>query len=128
MSGTRDKSWFEGLSLRDKARFLSSLADRLTIVGRDAYPSATPGISDAVRIARLQSVNELQHQIAQQIGRYLDDDPNRYPDEVFWDILAEGADAAGLTDRLQWAIQQAYIPPPSTAPSLPNHQVAITQS
>lgn len=70
-------------------RLLGAIAHSLTVDARDTYIPGTEGIADPVR---LRGINELQHRIAGQLLSMLDASSDRYPDEVFIEILLSGLD------------------------------------
>src|SRR5262245_27249797 len=67
---------------------LAWLAHELTIIGRIFYSDDGPQGRAAERDV-LIAINELQHQLAAQIGHLADQELKRYPDDVFMDIVFE---------------------------------------
>jgi hypothetical protein len=72
--------------------FLAKLADRLTLLGRDTYDSQY-GVLDSVR---LRAFNEAQNRILAQLVRMLTKNEQRYPDDVFANILVDQFDILKL--------------------------------
>lgn len=87
MSDVRDQiaSGYAALKDGDQIALLAKLADRLTLMARDTY-DRQGGVADA---ARLRAFNEAQHRILAQLGRLLTADAQRYPDDVFANVLAD---------------------------------------
>jgi hypothetical protein len=70
-------------SSKAQLSLLSGLAHEMTIVGRSFY-SDGPAPSDG-----MIALNELQHQITGQLRHLVAEDGERYPDDVFVNILFE---------------------------------------
>jgi hypothetical protein len=68
---------------------LAGLAHEMTVVGRSFYSDSPQGqvVPSDVMIA----LNELQHQITGQQWHLADEDEERYPDDVFVNILFDRA-------------------------------------
>jgi hypothetical protein len=84
-----------------KARFLAVLSNQLTVFMREQYDES---LDCAVRTKRLMGANELQHHISSELRHHLDGDLDRYPDEVFLNILLEKAHYYVLSSELQQAL------------------------
>ena len=84
--------WLAGMSLPERARTLNRIAYDLTICARE-FEAATQPIKDpATVITMLIGLSELQHQLSQQIGHYMDGEEIKvYPIDVFAQILFEKA-------------------------------------
>src|SRR5262245_40353534 len=80
---------FSRLTREEKIRFLLRLAHELTIVARESYE---PGSEALAHPARVRSVNEIQHCILAFLIALTENDPRRYPDDVFVAILSEDRD------------------------------------
>jgi len=80
---------YKKLDQQGQIRLLGSIAHSLTIDARETYIPGTEGIADPVR---LRGMNELQHQIAGQLLSLLNADGNRYPDDVFVEMLLNRLD------------------------------------
>lgn len=80
---------FRGLSPAAQIETLVRLAHELTILGRDAYEIALPGLRHP---HRLRCLNEIQHRITSHVLALLAADPGRYPDEVLVSIILEQDD------------------------------------
>ncbi len=87
---TQDEARSEFLAMvpNRKVRVLSLLAHNLTICARSAY---LPEVSDDLARQRLRGLNELLHVVTSQVRHLVWEDTNRYPDDVFMDILVEKA-------------------------------------
>src|SRR5437667_6805740 len=80
------KPLFLGMSTDQKARLLSLVAHNLTVCARTA---SLPEVQDAPARQKLLGLNELLHLVTDQIMHMVWGDQNRYPDDVFMDILLE---------------------------------------
>jgi hypothetical protein len=76
---------YAAMDVQQQLIFLAKLAQRLTIVGRDAY-SGQGGIPDS---EKLKSINEAQNRISSQQLKMLTNNERRYPDDVFANILID---------------------------------------
>lgn len=56
------------------------------------------------RVKRLMGANELQHHLSSELRHFLEEDTNRYPDEVLLNILLEKARHYELSNQLQQAL------------------------
>jgi hypothetical protein len=93
---------FAGLSRAGKQVFLARVGSTLTLAGR-AFASNRDAPHACVALAGL---NELQHHLMAQIAA-LGNDADRYPDDVFWDVLHETALAHSIDDVLGTAVDFA---------------------
>ena len=93
-------SWFKSLPDQSQVAFLASLSHEITICGREFGLDL---VGDNT-IAAFKGLNELQHQISQHIG-HLADGSQRYPDEVFLNILREKAKTYGPAAHLDRSVQ-----------------------
>jgi len=73
------------MDLNHQMIFLTRLASRLTLVGRDTY-DGQGGVADS---GRLRTVNEVQNRISSQQLCMLMGDMRRYPDDVFANIIID---------------------------------------
>src|SRR5437773_2302527 len=88
MTGGEAKTAFLAMLPDRKARVLSLLAHNLTICARAAY---LPEVGDDLARKRLHALNEVLHAVTGQLMHMVSGDANRYPDDVFMDILLEKA-------------------------------------
>jgi hypothetical protein len=98
------RSFYLQLDANQKSIFLVSLISNLTICGRGAYPEASGDMTDEDRWRQLQAVNELMHTIAGQLLVALCAVRDRYPDDVFCDIVCE---KGTLVDSFGWALRES---------------------
>ena len=68
-----------------QAELLARLADRMSLMARDTY-DPNGGVADG---ARLRSFNEAQNRILAQLLRLMTASTQRYPDDVFANILVD---------------------------------------
>jgi hypothetical protein len=76
---------YAALDTEHQAILLARLADRLSLMARETYEPGE-GVSDSTR---LRAFNEAQNRILAQLVRLLTSDPQRYPDDVFANILMD---------------------------------------
>ena len=95
------RNWYVGLSDADKLTFLAQVMANLTIQGR-----AFVDLPAEQRAKVLWGLNELQHQISNQcVGIGMSSE--RYPEEVFLNIIEEKALFYGLSAQLAWSFEYA---------------------
>ena len=75
--------WYVAMSARRQAVALARLANQLSLMARETY-AVGGGLSDG---ERLRTFNEAQNKVLAQLERLLTSDRERYPDEVFANIL-----------------------------------------
>jgi hypothetical protein len=90
------RSWYLTLPDSDKQIFLSFVSWQLTIHGR-CFGLDLTGIE---QINAFKGLNELQHQISSHVVA-IGLRQERYPDEVFWNILNEKAAFYGILAHLK---------------------------
>lgn len=76
---------YSALDSARQAVLLARLADRMSLMARDTY-DPNGGVADG---ARLRSFNEAQNRILAQLLRLLTASTQRYPDDVFANILVD---------------------------------------
>jgi hypothetical protein len=76
---------YTALDEGQQAIVLARLADRLSLMARETYAPGE-GVSDSTR---LRIFNEAQNRILAQLVRLLTFDPQRYPADVFANILLD---------------------------------------
>jgi len=76
---------YGALDCRDQTVLLARLADRFSLMARETY-DPNGGVCDA---ARLRAFNEAQNRILAQLSRLLTANKQRYPDDVFANILVD---------------------------------------
>jgi hypothetical protein len=117
---TKDSLNYTLLSQHDKALFLAALAHDLTVAARDTY---VPGTNAIVNPVRLRAFNELLHRIASHQRDILADAADRFPDDVFLEMLIAGLNevqcaqlALNVLSRLSAAATQQTKPINTLAP------------
>jgi hypothetical protein len=93
---------FHRLSEHDKISLLARWLVELGTCARDTY---VPGSDAVVDAPRLRIFNELQHRIAAQLDHLINGEDNRYPDDVFLQMVLAGADEVQCRRRLEGAIE-----------------------
>lgn len=96
------KRWYLGLPDDKKQIFLAFVSNSLTIHGR----SFGLDLAGEQQIAAFKGLNELQHQLSSHIAA-IGLNRERYPDDVFWNIIDEKAGcyniSSALIDSLRFA-------------------------
>ncbi|CAN5699539.1 hypothetical protein BH24ACI2_BH24ACI2_02550 [soil metagenome] len=78
-------TFFLSLSSDEQEKFLAHFLHYLTIVARDSYETGTQNITNQPKI---RAVNEIQHQISSHLLALLEDNTERFPDEVLRFLVA----------------------------------------
>lgn len=91
---------FLSYSLAEKKELLAWLSFDLTIAARDSYEVGQDGLTHPQRVRR---INEVQHRVSSFLLALLRNDPHRYPDKVFINIILSQPDDAGLERQLNEA-------------------------
>lgn len=81
---------FSDLPTNEKADFLARLAWELTVAARETYEVGTDNLTNP---KLMHSINETQHRLLSQLSAILRNDANRFPDEVFWQIMFDNNQA-----------------------------------
>jgi hypothetical protein len=97
------KDWFLKLQDADKLIFLPLVLGHLTIHGR----AFGLDLSGEEQIRAFRGLNELNHQISFYFAGIGEARQNRYPDDVFLQILFEKAASFGLSPHLEESLQYA---------------------
>lgn len=100
------KDLFGKVSDDSKPRLLSLLAHELTIYARGAYSGLA---SNSEATEKLRVLNELQHIITGQLAHLLAGESDRYPDDVFINILYEQSRRADCEVDLSCAFKRAFV-------------------
>ena len=81
---------FSDLPTNEKADFLAQMAWELTVAARETYEVGTDNLTNP---KLMRSINEIQHRLLSQLSAILRNDVNRFPDEVFWQIMFDNNQA-----------------------------------
>src|SRR5436305_1788080 len=105
------KDAFVAMQPDQQLRVLVLLAHNITIAARTAYP----GQAEEQRVAgKLRALNEVLHTITGQLMHLIEEDPNRYSDDVFMDALFERAQqgecGSDLAEAFAWSCSAASAP------------------
>lgn len=104
MTADEAKTALLSMSPNRKLRVLSLLAHNLTICARSAY---LPEVNDDLARKKLRGLNELLHVVTGQLMHMVSEDAERYPDDVFMDILVEKAQVGqcegDLVQAFEWS-------------------------
>ena len=84
------------LALPNQERFLANVGHWLTMAGRGTYVAGGYGVHDG---PTLREVNEGAHRIFDQLRLMLESSDQRYPDDVFAEILVDKFRAAKLDPK-----------------------------
>jgi hypothetical protein len=96
------RDWYLSLPDSDKMIFLALVSAQLTIHGR----AFGLDLSGERQIMAFKGLNEIQHQISQHIAG-IGAKRERYPDDVFLQILSEKASSFGLSAHLAQSLDWA---------------------
>src|SRR5690349_7743120 len=94
----------ESRDARYSSDFLVAVIHCLTLEVRDLLSRGFPSASE---IELIGGINELTHLLSAHARHLINGRIERYPDEVFIDIIDERAGKCGGTDRLDRAIRLA---------------------
>ncbi len=97
MKPDKAASLFSSLTSEEKISALISLASYLTVWARDTYAVGTDAVAEP---ERLRLHNEIQHRVIGQLHKIFVDDEKRYPDAVFFSIIFEMAEHAGILSKV----------------------------
>ena len=89
----RKQLWFSSATREQQIRWLSRLLFQISIFARDTYEVGTDNLMDPARMRRF---NELIHRVSLHLVAFVDDDPKRFSDEIFFQFLAEALQEVGL--------------------------------
>ncbi|MBI1923860.1 hypothetical protein HYR99_06380 [Candidatus Poribacteria bacterium] len=95
---------FLALAVDGKIKLLVRLAHELTILARDTYEVGTDRVAAP---ERLRMINEIQHRVTSFVDDLLNEDIDRYPDEVLMKIILECPSNLSFQEQLQRACESA---------------------
>lgn len=95
---------FLALAVDAKVKLLVRLAHELTILARDTYEAGTDRVAAP---ERLRMINEIQHRITSFVDDLLNENIDRYPDEVLMKIILERPSNSSFQEQLQHAFERA---------------------
>ena len=104
---TRDEAvaFYIAVPQTRKCNFLLTLAHELTIACRRYYRNSDE--VDAQSIPHFEGVCELMHHISAEARHHLNEDADRYPDDVLLRTLFDKAEYFGLTTEFGTAVHYA---------------------
>lgn len=92
MTPEQARDRFQQLTPQRKPLAVSLLAHNLTIAARAAYADEA---EEGRQARKLRALNELQHTVSAKLMALAGEDPGRFPDEGFLDVLFEKARGQG---------------------------------
>ncbi|MGH6989645.1 MAG: hypothetical protein ACREE3_07095 [Stellaceae bacterium] len=92
-----------GFAATDKARFLTAFIENMTVVVRDSYL-----LQREEQAAKLKSWNELLHRVVGNLRAVLANSPDRFPDDVLFDMIRHTASDEDFRLQIEWAMRNAY--------------------
>jgi hypothetical protein len=101
------KQSYAGLLSDKKTFFLSILALELTVSARGAYPSQELKV-EKDSLTRLICLNEIQHTVTGHLAKMINKDDERYPDDVFFEIMFEKASSGPCEKDLLTALKFSF--------------------
>lgn len=99
---TEFKNWYVALPDSDKMVFLALVSGQLTIHGR----AFGLDLSGEQQVMAFKGLNEIQHQISFHLAG-IGAKRERYPDDVFLQILSDKASSFGLSAHLAQSLDSA---------------------
>jgi hypothetical protein len=96
-------TFFSSLSETEQQKFLALFSHWLTILARDTYEIGTQNITNSPKIRR---INEIQHQISSHLLALLENNKERYPDEVLLKIILENTEDEAFESEMLWVFEQ----------------------
>ncbi|MBV9635802.1 MAG: hypothetical protein JOZ40_14350 [Methylobacteriaceae bacterium] len=97
---------FTGMGVSDQEKFLARLIVNLTLIARITYVVGADGVVDQ-RLLRL--FNEASHKLSSQLSHLLSDIPQRYPDDVFANIVIDILQSLNLDNSTGETILQKCV-------------------
>lgn len=94
---------YSSLNRAAQVKLLSRFGFNLTVAARDTYEVGTEELIDP---RRLRQINEVLHHIFGHIGKLLNNDPDRYPDDVLISMLLHH-DSVTLCSQAERAFLEA---------------------
>lgn len=94
---------YSSLNRAAQVKLLGRFGFNLAVAARDTYEAGTEALIDP---ARLRRINEVQHHVFGHIGKLLNDDPDRYPDDVLISMLLHH-DSIALCSQAERAFLEA---------------------
>jgi hypothetical protein len=88
---------FLSYSSKEKEEFVAQLIHEITIIARDSYEVGRDGLTNPQRVRR---INEVQHRLSAFLCALLDDNPDRYPNDVLAKIILEHPEDSVLERQL----------------------------
>ena len=89
----RKQLWFSSATREEQVRWLSRLLFQISVFARDTYEVGTDNLTNPQKMRRF---NELMHRITLHQLAFIDDDPKRFSDEIFFQFLSESLQEVGL--------------------------------
>lgn len=106
--------WLGPLTPAERAKVLTRISSLLTIYGRDYGVASVKEIGESSALRKLVGINELQHKLLSQTGKYLNGEELKvYPVDVFSRILFEVADQYSIRPALVGAMKHAQPTTPA---------------
>lgn len=99
---------YAALTDDQKVDLLARVSFDLTFIFRDITYTQPQTLEN---LKKLQGINELQHQLTQQLSKHHKRNERRYPDSAFLSILLELANTHGLLPGLQGALERYLTHP-----------------
>lgn len=89
----------------EQIAFLARLAAEITLWARGTYDAGTEHVLEP---EQLRSFNEWQHRVAWQLVHLLQNDPRRYSDDAFAQIMAQYAESLHCLPSLLKLFEQSH--------------------
>lgn len=79
-------TFFSSLSEDEKKKFLAHFSHWLTVVARESYEIGAENITNQPEV---RHINEIQHRISSHLSALLENDAERYPENVLMRIILD---------------------------------------
>lgn len=94
---------FSNLTADEQKSFLAHFSHHLTVVARDAYE---PGTENIINQPKMRWINEIQHRISYHLLALVENNSERYPDEVLIRIILEHSSNKSFETEIKRAFEQ----------------------
>lgn len=94
---------FSSFTADEQKSFLAYFSHYLTVITRDAYEVGTENITNQ---SKMRWINEIQHQLSSHLLALLENNSERYADDVLIRILVEHSKDKAFEAEMKWAFER----------------------
>lgn len=94
---------FSNLTADEQKSFLAYLSHYLTVAARDAYEPETENITNQ---PKMRWINEVQHRISYHLLALLENNSERYPDDILIRMILEHSGSKNFEAEIKRAFEQ----------------------